>query len=242
MEKRKLTKRGIALLTRAIIACVLSLCAVGAATYAWYFSAVSVVSYAPVSSPESLYIGAGHRDIENDTFEDVRYLYFNGMDAEGPDYVDRVFCIYGKGVPAYKIQLAFTTNNPYTYAIFHASESKVYTSGSTSYITHQVNSETYYYSAVGNAVVGDFLNATTDTDGKTIASNVEHNTTYGSYSNVQKNAEPLYWQTRDPEDGDPRSDFVDYYLLRVYKNNKRSNDRETDILCISAKATAMHSN
>ena len=220
---------------RALIACVLMLCALFASTYAWYFSKKEIASYAPISTPESLYIGAGHRDIANDTFEDIRYLYFEEMDATHENYVDKVFCIYGKGVPSYKIQLAYTTNNPFTYSIYHATESLSSSNGAVHCPTHQNPSVDYYYSINGAEIGGTFINKQV-VNGETIATNGKHTETYGSYANVQKNAEPIYWQTSSAEVGNNRSDFVNYYIIRVWKNGKSTNDRETDILCIAAKA------
>ena len=222
---------------RTIIVCILAFSCFGALSYAWYKGGIGTASYAPVSSPEALYIGAGHRDAVNDTFEDIRYMYFNGMDAEGADYVDRVFCIFGKAVSGYKLQLAYTTNNPFSYSIFHATESSVSSAGAVAYVTHQSTPQTYYYSVNGAAISGTFLNKTVE-DGKDIATSAKHTETYGSYSSsyVHKNAEPIYWQTSAVEEGDERGDFVNYYILRVYKNGKTTNDRETDVLCIAAKA------
>ena len=239
-------------LTCVAIAYALLLSAIGIATYAW-LSGAGLLSYVPVSSPEALYIGAGHRDIESNTFEDIRYMYFNGLDAEGDEYIDKVFCVYGKGVAHYRIQLAYTTNNPFTYEIYHATESTVNSAGAVEYVTHQETPETYYYSINGGAISGSFLNGTLlDGNGIGVADDTNHSDTYGiydnegvylgDYDNVQKNAEPLYWQTsaNPTETGNSRADFVNYYILRVYKNSKASNDRETDLLCIAAKSVTVH--
>lgn len=237
----RLQRRTIFALIRTIITCLLALACFGVATYAWYYSTLGMASYAPISSPEALYIGAGHRDIAKDTFEDIRYMYFNGIDAEGPDYIDRVFCIYGKSIGAYKIQLAYTTNNPFTYKIYRATESTTESSGATPYVTHQTTPQVFYYSANGEALSGTFLNKTV-VDGVDIATLDEHTETYGSYSSslVHANAEPIYWQTSSAETGNDKGDFVNYYLLRVYKNGKATNDRETDVLCIAAKAYSVY--
>ena len=128
----------IAALVRTIIACVLMVCAACAATFAWWdLSRKEVASYVPIHAEDSLFIGAGHRDMENDTTEDIRYLYFGEMDANGDPYVDRVFCICGKGVHSYKIQLAYTTNNPFTYELYHATESTTASEGAVLHTTHR---------------------------------------------------------------------------------------------------------
>ena len=230
-------KKLIGIVIRALIICALVASACAASTFAWYFSGKGVASYAPVYAADSLYIGAGHRDIQNDTFEDIRYLYFNEMDVKGDEYVDRVICIYGKSVPGYRIQLAYTTNNPFTYELYHATESTTASAGAVYNPTHQTPSEDYYYTATGNAIAGTYLNKAQN---GTEATSGKHTETYGSYSTdyVQKNAEPIYWQTSATEVGG-KNDFVNYYIVRVYKNGKESNDRETDVLCIAAKAFSL---
>ena len=240
MKNGALTKmQKIAYLLRVLVVGILMLGAIGAATFAWYAVRAGTAAYVPVFSPEALYIGAGHRDIDEDTFEDIRYLYFNGLDAEGEDHVDKVFCVYGKGIGAYKIQLAYTTNNAFTYKIYHAAESQTPTAGAVEYIVHQAEATAYYYTADGEEIAGTYLNKTEE-DGRAIATNANHADTYGSYSNVQKNSEPIYWQTSSDQTGNVRGDFVNYYILRIYKNNKATNDRETDLLCIAAKAITVH--
>ena len=48
-------------------------------TLAWFYVQRNLVAYVPISAPEALYIGAGHK--ESDHFEDIRYMYFNGIDT-----------------------------------------------------------------------------------------------------------------------------------------------------------------
>ena len=40
----------------------------------WFARGKQLLAYAPITSPEALYIGAGHRDTVSGTFEDIRYL------------------------------------------------------------------------------------------------------------------------------------------------------------------------
>ena len=229
----------------------LSLTLLITSTFAWFGIIRMLAAYAPISKPESLYIGAGHRDFDpvnmmftSDHFEDIRYLYFNGIDVnEERDHYDYVFCIFGKAVTSYKLQLAYTTNNQFTYEIFRATESSVYSAAAVAYTTHTDPAETYYYSpSTGVALAGGFLNDQT-VGGETIADNTLHGDTSaldpaGTYDNVQKYAEPLYWQTTGAEPGNYRGDFINYYILRVNLNGKTVNDRETDVICIAAKSTS----
>ena len=227
MKAERKDKRIFFLIMRTVIACVLVLSAIGAVAFAWLAPYKGLVSYAPISSPEALHIGAGNGD-------NVRYMRFDGLDVESnDDYFDKVFCVYGSGVASYKIQLAYTTNNPFTYNIFHADQSDEYSAGAVEYVTNETTPRTLYYSVNGAAIAGTFLNKDDPED--LIANDDLHDHTYGEYDEVQINAEPVYWQTASAETGNERRYFVNYYILRVYKNDKTSNDRETDVLCIAAK-------
>lgn len=211
--------------------------------FAWLAMRRNLLSYAPVASPELLFIGAGHREFDavnhkftDNHFEDIRYLYFNGIDVdEEKEYYDYVFCVYGNMVAGYKLQLAYTTNNQFSYEIIPATESAVASVGATAYTTHTDPPATYYYTATGSPLAGRFLNART-VGTETVADASLHTDTYGDYSNVHKYGEPLYWQTTGVEPGYTQGDFINYYILRVRVNDKALNDRETDVICIAAKS------
>lgn len=218
---------------------------------AWFMTEKKLAAYAPVSSPQSLYIGAGHIHFavdsnDTDEYEDVRYLYLDGIDVdeEGIDYYDYVFCVYGKAIGSFKLQLAYTTNNQFTYEIFYATESDTESAGAVAYTTHGETPSTYYYSidsSNSSPIAGKFLNDNNnDPDPPNgLADSTMHSDTYGSYDNVNKYAEPIYWQTIGTIQGSIRREaFVKYFILRVIINGKTTNDRETDIICIAAKSTS----
>ncbi|MBR6051233.1 MAG: hypothetical protein IKP68_08545 [Clostridia bacterium] len=218
---------------------------------AWFMTEKKLAAYAPISSPQSLYIGAGHIHFavdpdDTDEYEDVRYLYLDGIDVdeEGIDYYDYVFCVYGKAIGSFKLQLAYTTNNQFTYEIFYATESTETSPGAVAYTTHGETPSTYYYSidsSNSSPIAGRFLNDNNnDPDPPNgLADNTMHTDTYGSYNNVNKYAEPIYWQTSDAIRGSIRREaFVRYFILRVNINGKTTNDRETDVICIAAKSTS----
>ena len=200
----------------------------------WVFLNKQLLAYAPISSPDALYIGAGHRDIEHDTFESIRYLYFDSVNA-GEEYSDHVFCVYGRAISGFKLQLAYTTNNQFIYEVYNATESTTPSEGAVKYVTHSDTPETFYYSVNGGMIAGSFLNKR-EVDGEALANGDEHSVTYGTYENVNPYAEPIYWQTDAVIRGNSKADFVNYYILRVRTNGNVENDRETDILCIAAKS------
>ena len=230
---RRLLTAGLALLIALVVF-------VGS-TLAWFAMQHMLAGYAPITKPEALYIGAGHRDItdgefDNEHFENIRYLYFNGIDAKaGQPYFDYVFCVFGSVIAGYRLQLAYTTNNQFNYEIYRAAESTTSSEGAIAYTTHEDTPRTFYYSASGNAIAGNFLNAQT-VGNETLANATLHQRTYNTYNEVNKYGEPLYWQTTGREPANLRGDFVNYYILRVYVNGKENNDRETDIICIAAKS------
>ncbi|MBR4761532.1 MAG: hypothetical protein IK086_02715 [Clostridia bacterium] len=242
LKTKHISKRGKLNVITVVMLCAILILSLTA--NAWFAISRGLVAYAPISSPEALYIGAGHRDIVNDTFEDIRYLYFNGIDAtDGKDYYDYVFCVYGKCVSGYLLQLAYTTNNQFTYEIYTAKEETVASPGSVAYTTHTDTPQTFYYSIdttvnSGNPIAGRYLNGTT-VNGEFIANSTYHTDTYDTYNLVDKYAEPLYWQTSAAIPGDARADFVSYYILRVCINGKSTNDRETDVICITAKSSSV---
>ena len=249
MEDTEQKKKGVSKKLKLwiiVFALILSIAAVTSLTVsAWLIVRKELAAYAPVSTNEALYIGAGHA--EGDTFESVRYLYFNGIDAsDETGYSDYVFCVFGHFVSGFRLQLAYTTNNQFTYEIYNATESSTNSAGAVEHTTHTSPAATYYYTINGAAIAGSFLNATTD-NGETVADtasvNEKHTDTYGSYAtgNVNKYAEPLYWQTSSTITGNSHGDFVKYFILRVYTGDKESNDRETDVLCIAAKSFAISS-
>ena len=247
----KIKRTGLIVL---IIALVLILGAIP--VFAWFYLQREIAAYAPISSPESLYIGAGHYDLETGHFEDIRYMYFDAMEMEAyPDpndgyYWDRVFCVYGKMVPGYRLQLAYTTNNQFTYEIFNATEWDVdnieswasdkkdaydaVKATAVDYTTHDEHPENYAYTVNGAKLAGNYLNIAAVSE--LLANASLHTSTYGAYSSVQKYAEPLYWQTTAKQNGNSRGDFVNYYILRVRSAEEVDYDRETDIICISAKS------
>ena len=199
-----------------------------------------LASYVPVASPQQLSIGAGHVEINNDgiieDYEDVQYFYLSGIDvSSNDDYYEFVFSVYGKNTPHFRIQLGYTTNNQFSYSIYSASESTVESSSAILHTTHGANSTDYYYSRNGDAVVGTYLNLVVNSESLASSSGTYHDVTYGS-SAVNKYAEPVYWRSSIINTNVQKGVFKTYFILRVDKNGKTINDKETDIICIAVKA------
>ena len=225
---------------------------------AWFYKK-SLAAYAPISSHEFLYIGGGHIEIDpiTDDFVDAdqeneRFLFLDGIDAtDGETYKDYVFCIYGRALSGFKLQLAYTTNNQFTYELYYAVESNLNSAGAVPYTTHGETPTTYYYTvdtdpARDDPIPGTYLNSYVDpVSGETLGTRINDPVTgndktydvYFSAANVDKYAVPIYWQSNTAIQGD-RDAFVNYFILRVWKNGKDQNDRETDVICIAAKSAA----
>ena len=170
---------------------------------AWLMTQSRLGAYTPVSSSVALYIGAGHRSLSSETYEEsVEYMYFETVDANN-SYSDHVFCVYGTSISGFKLQLAYTTNNQFNYEIFTADElpqseydalPELQKSNYVPYTTHGAEPSTWYYTANGEALAGIFLNKQT-VSGEDIATDEKHDVTYGDengenvYGNVNKFAE-----------------------------------------------------
>lgn len=116
-------------------------------------------------------------------------------------------------------------------------------------------SEKFYYPYTGDPVTGIYLNGadksvsiaengTAKIGSGTV--NIDENETfhkhnYGSgsstYDNVNEYAEPLYWQKKGLNVNYKKDtgDFVDYYVLKITWTEDFSNNKETDMIYITAR-------
>jgi hypothetical protein len=88
-------------------------------------------------------------------------------------------------------------------------------------------SGTEYCYTKAEKISGNYKNTS---DGK-LADSTQHTLTYGDYGNVQKNAEPVYWQSDSLAVSESS---VDYYILTVKWDASFTNTKETDIIYITA--------
>lgn len=193
--------------------------------YAWFTNQRKLATVTRVNAPSALVIGAGAK--ESSMNIDIGSI--NVEDESGKK--DFVFSVYSdNSVENYKLQLAHTTNIGFVYTIYKADES---TSSqgidSVEYIDESGNA--HYYTKNGDALSGSYLNP----NGK-IADRSLHGKSYGGYNEVQKNAEPLYWQTTNEIQPTKNnlSGFLDYYILEIRWNEDVSNNKETDMVYLTA--------
>ncbi|MBQ7715642.1 MAG: hypothetical protein IJT70_07220 [Clostridia bacterium] len=253
MDNEQTTKRSGRLTALRIILLALLLAVYSAMpVYAWLVRGRRAAGVVEIDDPTSIYINAANK-------EDIRYLYMSGIDLESTStthptqankkYKDFVFCVRGIA-DAYKLQLAYTTNNQFEFELFHATKATgAVPEGAVAvvdYETHPDRIAQQYYAAPGvRAITGHFLNRQTETEanGKILAytNDTYEQRTYGTYGDtagrVNEYAYPIYWQADDAihTTPDQNGEFCDYYILRVIWENTRRNDKETDIIYITAR-------
>ena len=234
-------------LPKAVFAVMLAfaLLAASMAVVAWFYYGRRTAAISEISNPTAIFINAGNQ-------EDIRYLDLGGIDAETGTFKDFVFCVRGNNVQAYRLQLAYTTNNQFEFEIYAATESASAPSGTPAgvvvYDTHgETPSTLWYYAPAGaSPIAGPLKNGQTVGDEVLALTNdYYYSETYtpeganSPYSNHHKHAVPIYWQATDAvrPTADEHFDFCDYYILRVKWTENTKNDKETDIVYISAKNT-----
>ena len=192
--------------------------------YAWFTNQRKLATVTRVNAPSALVIGAGAKE----SSMNIDMGSINVEDESRKKYF--VFSVYSdNSVEKYKLQLAHTTNIDFVYTIYKADESmSSQGSDSVEYIDESGNA--HYYTKNGDALSGSYLNAS----GK-IANSSLHDKSYDEYNKVQKNAEPLYWQTTNEiqPTNNSLSGFLDYYILEISWNEGVSNNKETDMVYLT---------
>lgn len=148
--------------------------------------------------------------------------------AENGQYRKRyVFAVVSNEGKPFLLQLAHTTNIPFTYTIYNAVESQDVPSGD-----YEAAGGVYY--TVGSAVEGGYVNR----EDPGLANRDYHVATYGEYTNVQKNAEPLYWKSDSQAFAQNAKPYISYYILEVSWGSGGGtnvyNTKETDLIYLMA--------
>lgn len=227
-----------------IIYIVLLLCLLGVAaglTYAWFRQSYSLSTVAKIKASIRLDLAAGNG-------EDASRFQIGTVDTTGDsvtskDYKDYVIAVKKDKPTNYILQIGHTTNIPFTYTLYKATEDN---SGTVIYVG--ADNITHKYKKSDAEINGKYLNK--KSEDIILANDKYHGQTYESYSNIQENAEPLYWQSTDALGGG--TDLIDYYILTVswkkrgseqtksdddkYKYIDDIEDKETDIVYISVSA------
>ena len=219
MEKKKKRQLVIAVSLSVVLLVALPV-------YAWFTHKRSVALTTKINAPTQLYITAGNK-------ESVANLEMADIDVENGSYKDFVFGIGGADVQQYQIQLAHTTNIPFEYEIYRAKSVQEADKDDDTvvYVSNEVN-KTFYYNIDGDKISGNYLN---QNGSEILANSTLHEKSYDTYSNVQKNAEALYWQSVDLSVNDAEKPFCDYFIIRVKWNDKVQNNKETDMVYLTVQ-------
>ena len=230
-QKRRLIMSGAALVISGLLLVV---------SYAWFYTQREMSTAAWIKAPVVLDIRAGNN-------RDVKYLDMGNIEVGETDgYKDYVFCVYGKPVDNYSLQLAYTTNIAFHYDVYRADLSK------TGDIVFQSPDGSARFKRVNDTPVIRGLSMNEIKAQNSSPSQYQsHDLSYGDEkkvnivekNKVQGNNEPLYFLAE--ENGvkvmKPRNisqdnkDFLDYYVIRVsWKAGEVHEDKETDIVYLTA--------
>ena len=149
--------------------------------------------------------------------QDATAIELGDVDVVQETEKNCVFGVKASQSVSYILQLAHTTNIPFTYEIFPAHTTKQEGDCEDAI-------EGYYYNP-GTKLSGAYLN---EVNG--IADQKLHERTYGTYTHVQKNAEPLYWVS---DAKSIRSEEPVYYVLHITWPDNLENNKETDMVYLT---------
>ena len=189
-----------------IIYIVVLLCLLGVAaglTYAWFRQSYSLSTVAKIKASIRLDLAAGNG-------EDASRFQIGTVDTtgEGVTSKDYVIAVKKDKPTNYILQIGHTTNIPFTYKLYKATEDN---SGTVIYVG--ADNITHKYKKSDTEIKGKYLNKISDDKILANSTGTYHEQTYESYSKIQENAEPLYWQSNDTLGSG--TDLIDYYILTV---------------------------
>lgn len=139
------------------------------------------------------------------------------IDVSESNHKDYVFGIRSVGYNRCTIQLAHTTNIPFTYEIYKSNATNMFSPG----IQLQGG---YLNDDVDNGMI--IAKQDPGTPDSLFSKTYINNSSY----NVQKNAAPLYWQCENVE---ITSEDVTYFILRISWGDNLENNKETDMVYLT---------
>ena len=212
-KKRKLILSGAALVISALLLAI---------SYAWFCTQREMTTAAWIKAPIILDIRAGN-------YQDIKYLDMGDIEVgEGKDgSKDYVFCVYGKPVDYYSLQLAYTTNIAFHYDVYRANLTENGSGG----VTFESPGNKTTFDIVGNPVISGLSMNEIKAKKESPAKYQSHALSYGdekkenivASNKVQTNNEPLYFLAE--ENGikvmrpcniiDDGKAFLDYYVTKT---------------------------
>ena len=230
-KNRKLILSGAALVISALLLVV---------SYGWFYVQREMTTTAWIKAPIVLDIRAGNN-------QDIKYLDMGNIEVgEGKaGSKDYVFCVYGKPVDNYSLQLAYTTNIAFHYDVYRAD--LVEDGLGTVFFESPNNKATF--NTVGNPVISGLSMNEIKEKNESPTKYQSHALSYGDEkkanivdkSKVQDNNEPLYFLAEEngvkvmrPRNIIKNEYFIDYYVIHVsWKAGEVHEDKETDIVYLT---------
>ena len=230
---------------------------------AWLYVSRNLDNLGMIKAPVRLELRAG-------ALESVEQFDLGEIDVTSPERSQSyVFAVYGDKGSQYKIQLAYTTNIPFTYEVYTAKQYETEESGNAAeektaadvaYRSQEGSGGKTYYYYKKTKVPYQLVNAN-GTVAK--ATGDYHNLTYGTgvsdtgaYSHVQEHAEPMYWQSEQMYTLGREAESIqlvaplaaEYYILTVSWTEEQitsgqiANNKETDMIYITVGQEKKSSN
>lgn len=230
-KNRKLILSGAALVISALLLVV---------SYGWFYIQREMTTTAWIKAPIVLDIRAG-----ND--QDIKYLDMGNIEVgEGKDgSKDYVFCVYGKPVDNYSLQLAYTTNIAFHYDVYRAD---LVEDGLGTVVFESPKNKATFKKDEAPVISGLSMNEING-KGESPTKYQSHALSYGDEkkanivdkSKVQDNNEPLYFLAEEngvkvmrPRNIIKNEYFIDYYVIHVsWKAGEVHEDKETDIVYLT---------
>lgn len=248
----KIKKLSFAVKVQLLIAIM---CTMAIPVYAWFTFQDRIEALTKVKEPPSINLASGGDD-------PALYINLENIDVSVSNEKYIVFSVEPGKYASYDIQLSHTTNIPFTYELFRVSEDE---NGTIEYTDHTRNNgiktklkysimTTVAGTAEGKLTMND-INPDDNSSGGRILGSEELLTrkNYSNTDNVNQYVKPLYSVSRsisklnENEDG---SSDRDYFAIRLTWKTKADaneseywnfafNNKETDIIYISAKQSAV---
>ena len=217
--------------------------------YAWFAYTHRAETMTKVQEPNKLDIRAG--DAEDIQYFDLNDINIESITSENPKCY--VFCVVTESEKTYyDIQIAHTTNIPFTYTLYRAEVGNSSDSDAVEYTTHTTPPEKIYYKRKGNAIEMEKLNEDDGYTGRKLGEKGDeyYDLVYGEddegkVDDPEIYAIAKYEQVKELETLDAEHDF---YILELgiedstavegfNKWNAAENNKETDIIYITASRT-----
>ena len=230
-KNRKLILSGAALVISALLLVV---------SYGWFYIQREMTTTAWIKAPIVLDIRAGNN-------KDIKYLDMGNIEVgEGTaGSKDYVFCVYGKPVDNYSLQLAYTTNIAFHYDVYRAD---LVENGPGDVVFESPENKATF-NKVGNPVISGLSMNEIKENNESPTKYQSHNLSYDDEkkenivdkSKVQVNNEPLYFLAEEngvkvmrPRNIINNEYFIDYYVIHVsWKAGEVHEDKETDIVYLT---------